>query len=158
MIAKENGKADIFKWLKRKISWQKVGDLYLKDLKIGLPLYYEQIKQPDGSKKMQVVAWCEYANIKMKDIVLSKDTIHSITLVEGTKPVRDMPWAKDGLTWKVNVYDIELTVANNLVETPTVMSATLRIVANARCPEIFSYMGIKADCPKANGPVASRFE
>ena len=158
MIAKENGKADILKWLKRKISWQKVGDLDLTDLKIRLPLYYEPVKQQDGSKKMQVVAWCPYAKIVMEDIILSKDTIHSIELVEGAKPVRDMPWAKDGLTWKVNVYDIDLTLSNDLVVEPTRMPATLRIVASASCTDIFSYMGIKTDFPIADGPIASRFE
>lgn len=109
-------------------------------------------------QKMQVVAWCPYAKIVMEDIILSKDTIHSIELVEGAKPVRDMPWAKDGLTWKVNVYDIDLTLSNDLVVEPTRMPATLRIVASASCTDIFSYMGIKTDFPIADGPIASRFE
>lgn len=55
MVAKENGKADILKWLKRKFLWQKVGELYWeekdKDFEVGLPLYCEAVKQADGSKK-----------------------------------------------------------------------------------------------------------
>lgn len=162
MVAKENGKADILKWLKRKFLWQKVGELYWeekdKDFEVGLPLYCEAVKQADGSKKMQVVAWCEYINVKMEDILLSKDTVHSVKLVEAAKPVRDMPWAKDGYIWKVNVYDIQITISNDLFKKPTIVSATLRLIANETCQKVFSYMGIKADCPKAEGPIISRPE
>lgn len=156
MIAKENGKPDLLKQLKRKINWQKVGELYLKDEKIGFPLYYELAKQPDGTKKMQVVAWCDDPKFKMRDIVLSKDTIHSIELVEIGKKVRDMPWHKDGLTWKVNVYKIEVSIDNELLATagPTVMSAVLRIVPTVGV-KVFSYMGIEVECPQVDGLVAS---
>ena len=158
MIAKENGKADVLKWLKRKFLWQRIGELYLNDFKVGFPLYYEPIKQADGTKKMQVVAWCEPVNITLKDIVLSNETIRSVELVEAAKPMSNMLWTKNDLIWKVNVYNIKLMVASDLVDKPTLMSATLRIAADARCQRIFSYMGIQTDCPIADGPVAYRFE
>ena len=156
MIAKENGKADRLKQLKRKINWQKTGELYLEDVKIGFPLYCESVKQTDGTKKMQVVAWCDHPKIKMRDIVLSKDTIHSIELIETGKKARDMPWHKDGLTWKVNVYKMEVSIDNELLATagPTIMSAVLRIVPTVGV-KVFSYMGIDVECPQVDGLVAS---
>ena len=168
MVQKENGKIDFFKWLKRTLRGQRVGDIRFGDVPdaILLPLFYETVKQKDGSKKKRVVAWCTYFNVSMKDIELSKDTIRSIELVEEACRVekRDMYWQRRSslwlnYIWTVHVYKIRIKIDNPLIAQngPAVMTATMRIVPIFG-KELFSYMGIDAECPQVEGYVVNRVE
>ena len=132
MILKQNGKVARWEMLKR--TWKEdpgIGDLALKEVGlrfrscVGLRfrLYIEK-------KSRQLVAWTPDKNVKMRDIVISNDTIRSATLIEEGKEVDDYAGNLLRLSYPTNIYKIEILISNELApdNQPTVMHWTLSVI------------------------------